>query len=144
MKLNLGCECDLRKDYVNLDKKDFDLNIFPYPFEDNSIEEIVMVNVLEHLDEPYLVVKECHRILKKGGVLVVEVPSFHPSLKHKKWVHGFNYMDAVCGDSSKYQCDFWFSKKVKGVCNFKMLLWQIKIRLLNLIFNEWHFELTKR
>ena len=47
MKLNLGCGRDIREGYVNLDKAGLDgvdvvhdLNVFPYPFEDNEFDEI--------------------------------------------------------------------------------------------------------
>ena len=42
--------------YVNLDKFDtfnpeyvHDLETFPYPFKDNSVEEIILSHVLEHI-----------------------------------------------------------------------------------------------
>ena len=51
-KLNLGCGTDIRPHYVNsdvaaLDGVDtvHDLESFPYPFEDNTYDEIVAINV---------------------------------------------------------------------------------------------------
>ena len=81
MKINLGCGRKYLEGYVNCDvvpsvraDRHFNLNTFPYPFENDSADEIFMDNVLEHLDEPLKIVEECHRILKKGGLLKIIVP----------------------------------------------------------------------
>jgi len=51
-----------------------DLNEFPYPFKDDFADYIYMLHVLEHLENPYKVLVECHRILKNEGVLDIIVP----------------------------------------------------------------------
>jgi predicted SAM-dependent methyltransferase len=82
MKLNLGCGLDRLDGFVNVDieekfkpDKILDLNKFPYPFDDDCVDEIRMYQVLEHLDDVIMVIKECHRILKRGGVLDIKVPN---------------------------------------------------------------------
>jgi predicted SAM-dependent methyltransferase len=52
------------KGYKNILKHD--LNIFPYPFEDNSFDFILYSHVVEHLYSPVLSLDECFRILKPG------------------------------------------------------------------------------
>jgi len=52
------------------------LNTFPYPFQTNSIDEIHMYHVLEHLENPIKVLEEIHRILKLAGKLYFRVPHF--------------------------------------------------------------------
>ncbi|MDP2750370.1 MAG: methyltransferase domain-containing protein [Nanoarchaeota archaeon] len=81
MKLNLGSGNDIREGYVNCDyhnrlgaDKVFDLNKFPYPFKNNSVDEIQLNGVLEHLDFPSKTITECHRILKKNRKLFIIVP----------------------------------------------------------------------
>jgi len=83
IKLNLGCWRYKKKGYINIDiNKDFspdivhDLNIFPYPFDDNSVDEIYMYHILEHLENPMEVIRECRRILKFGCKLIIIVPHF--------------------------------------------------------------------
>ena len=81
LKLNLGCGQKLLPGYVNCDvlphipaDRHFDLNTFPYPFEADSVDEIFMDNVLEHLDDVVAVMGELHRLLRPGGRLRMLVP----------------------------------------------------------------------
>lgn len=96
MKLNLGCGRDIRKGYLNLDflKGEgvdvvHDLNKFPYPFDSDSFDEIILNHVFEHLDYPFLVLKELYRITKNKGVIKITVPHFRSTnawaaLSHKR------------------------------------------------------------
>jgi SAM-dependent methyltransferase len=45
------------------------------PFEDESFDVALMVEVLEHLFAPHSAVAEIHRVLRPGGVLLVTVPN---------------------------------------------------------------------
>jgi SAM-dependent methyltransferase len=53
-----------------------DLTAYPYPFEDNSADEIYLRHVLEHLPDTLRIVEEVWRILKPGGFLHIHVPHF--------------------------------------------------------------------
>jgi predicted SAM-dependent methyltransferase len=57
-----------------------DLEVLPWPFEDNAAEEVVLSHVLEHLGESakiYLgVIKELYRICAPNAVVRIAVP--HP------------------------------------------------------------------
>ncbi|MCL2562587.1 MAG: class I SAM-dependent methyltransferase [Oscillospiraceae bacterium] len=66
------------------------------PFEDNSIDTIIMNDAMEHVDEPERVLAECLRVLKKGGRLFVNFPPYyHPYGAHLSdalgmpWIHLF-------------------------------------------------------
>lgn len=62
----------------------FDMNL-----EDNSFDVVTLWDVLEHTPDPKTVLKECNRILKPGGILVVNYPdigSFIARLMGRKWV----------------------------------------------------------
>jgi len=41
------------------------------PFEDNSFDKVVMSEVIEHVEDENRSLQEIHRVLKKGGVLVL-------------------------------------------------------------------------
>ncbi|MEE2998643.1 MAG: methyltransferase domain-containing protein [Pseudomonadota bacterium] len=87
MRLNLGCG-DARMDgYLNVDKeagcqpdKIQDLEVFPWDFDDNSVDQILLSHVLEHLGqttEIYLsILQELYRISKPGAQIDIRVP--HP------------------------------------------------------------------
>lgn len=53
-----------------------DLDETPYPFKNNSVDEIHLYHVLEHLKDPLKKIEEMHRILKVGGTLYLRVPHF--------------------------------------------------------------------
>ena len=79
--VNLGCGKTRIPDSIGVDTSLIegytdvvhDLNTIPYPFEDNSIDEIHFYHVLEHLDNPIKKLEEIHRILKVGGKLFMRV-----------------------------------------------------------------------
>lgn len=51
------------------------------PFQDNSVDLIVTQEVLEHVPDPFLAMREIHRVLKRGGRAYVQLPfmiGFHP------------------------------------------------------------------
>ena len=47
---------------------------YDLPAEDEEFDSAICTAVLEHLEEPELALKECHRILKRGGVAIYSVP----------------------------------------------------------------------
>ena len=49
---------------------------FPYPFADNSMDEVKCNNSLEHVDDFLRTIEEIHRILRPGGVLKVWCPHY--------------------------------------------------------------------
>lgn len=44
------------------------------PFKDESADIVLLANLLEHVREPNILLRECRRILKPGGVLLGTVP----------------------------------------------------------------------
>ena len=101
MKLNLGCGYNKLEGYVNVDNDEnckpdvlTDLEA-PLPFEDNSVDEIVLNHVLEHLGQTtkvyFSVWKELYRVLKDGGLIHITVPhhnhdNFHHDATHVRKV----------------------------------------------------------
>jgi SAM-dependent methyltransferase len=51
----------------------FDLVTCPLP--DNGLDAVISLNVLEHIEDDQAAVQQMHRILKPGGVAVIEVPA---------------------------------------------------------------------
>lgn len=66
------------------------------PFEEGSIDTIIMNDAMEHVDDPEAILTEALRVLKPGGRLYVNFPPYnHPFGAHLKdaiyipWVHLF-------------------------------------------------------
>lgn len=80
LKLNLGGGPVKIEGFTTVDLHDadvvHDLGVFPWPFEDNSVDEILASHVLEHFnrEDGVRFLMECHRILKPTGYLDVAVP----------------------------------------------------------------------
>lgn len=93
-KLNLGCGTDMKKGYVNLDFLDIsgvdvkhDLNKFPYPFKENTFDEIYTSHVLEHLENFEKVMGELKRISKAGAKIKIRVPHFSCGVSYRDPTH---------------------------------------------------------
>lgn len=86
MKLNLGAGKDIKKGYVNLDVAKlpgidvvWNINKYPWPFKDNTFDEIFCSHIIEHVDNLILCLEEMHRISKNKAKVIVKVP-FFPSM----------------------------------------------------------------
>ena len=57
--------------YKNEDRPDIvhDLNACPFPFEDNSVNEIIINSVLQYLDNIPKIFEELYRIMKPDAVV---------------------------------------------------------------------------
>ena len=102
MKLNLGCGTSKIDGYVNVDidpqcdpDEVFDFRL-KLPYEDNSIEKIVMYHVIEHIEKKYHydMLKEIHRVLQPEGELVLAFPEFTKVVQNWK-------------DNKRGMRDFW-------------------------------------
>lgn len=67
--LDIGCGNNKMKGAIGIDRVALpevdivhDLNSFPYPFEDNTFDEIYAAHIVEHLDSIIRVMEELHRI----------------------------------------------------------------------------------
>ena len=83
-KLNLGSGGKPLDGFINVDVSPkapgvdivHDLDTMPWPFEDESIDDIVMSQCLEHLKDHNSAMKEIHRILRPGCRAIITVPHF--------------------------------------------------------------------
>lgn len=105
--LDLGCGNRKKEGMIGIDINPntdadiiHDLNIFPYPFEESTFDEIYADNVIEHLDNPIKVMEELHRISKSGASIIIKVPYFRsryafidPTHRHFFTVESFTYFD---------------------------------------------------
>jgi SAM-dependent methyltransferase len=102
LKVNLGAGSSKIDGYVSLDKFEFfepdivhDLETFPYPFDDNSVDNIIMSHVLEHIgqhpDTFHAIIKELYRICKPAALIDIAVP--HP--RHDDFISDPTHVRAI-------------------------------------------------
>jgi predicted SAM-dependent methyltransferase len=116
-KLDIGCGISKRKGFIGVDKIALpgvdivhDLDVFPYPFDDDEVTFIWMNHVLEHLMYPVKTIEEIYRICKIGARVVITTPYFRSYLAtvdptHKSFfgLGWFNYFDPEHEFFKKYQ-----------------------------------------
>lgn len=88
----------------------WDLNVFPYPFEDGTFDRVVCEHVIEHLQNVISVMEELHRVSKPGGRVYISVPHFS-SLNFNTdptHVHAFSSrsFDYICLDTDLLNYDY--------------------------------------
>lgn len=57
----------------------WDLNRFPWPFEENSFDLIDCTDVIEHLDDIVHVMEEIHRVGRRGTLVRIATPHYSSS-----------------------------------------------------------------
>ncbi len=83
MKLNLGCGTDIRDGYLNVDViKSMGVDVVcdisqKLPFKNNSIDEIIAQDILEHFTREQLIytLREMSRVLKVESKLFIRIPN---------------------------------------------------------------------
>ncbi len=95
IKLNLGSGPVRKEGFISVDKffdgadQKVDLEVFPWPWEDGSVDAVYMSHYLEHVENVTKVAQEVHRILKTGGTWEVRVPhawsmtAYQPDHRHQ-------------------------------------------------------------
>lgn len=64
-----------------------DLDVFPYPIADESFDQILMQDVIEHVREPIRVMEELHRIARPGARIQLRTPHFSSVLAYGDPTH---------------------------------------------------------
>jgi len=87
-----------------------DLLKIPYPFKDNSIEEVVMISSIEHFkkEDAITITKEVNRILMPGGKLIIDFPDINKIAKQflfkdTEWCFRLIY----CNNRNEYAIHRW-------------------------------------
>ena len=102
MRLNLGCGGEKLPGWVNVDKFDtlgpdqvVDLEVLPWPWPNDSVDEVLLSHVLEHLgakvDVYFGIIKELYRVCRDGAKIKIYVP--HP--RHDNFVSDPTHVRAI-------------------------------------------------
>lgn len=138
VRLNLGAGKDVRDGFINVDIAALpgidvvcDLNE-GIPFARNSVDEIVAINVLEHLPDTLKTMEELWRISKDGSNVRLRVPYWNCSHAfrdptHRAWFHeeSFNFYDPETPEGRRRdyytvarfrmrRVDYWIAVSLRG------------------------------
>ncbi|WP_448561876.1 class I SAM-dependent methyltransferase [Trichothermofontia sp.] len=100
LRLNLGCGSRKMAGYLNVDRfgnpdLHLDLEQLPWPWADNSVSEICLIHVLEHLGKTadiYLgIIQEMYRICQPEALVHIVVP--HP--RHENFLNDPTHVRAI-------------------------------------------------
>ena len=123
-KLHLGCGVNLLNGWTNVDLtrggknvKHFDL-CKKFPYKNDTVSFIFNEHLLEHFDEVdgYNFMRECHRVLKKGGCLRISIPNVESLIEHiVKYYDSDNFpkseLPGITIKNARNHCqalNFWF------------------------------------
>lgn len=147
LKLHLGCGRDFKKGYLNCD---ISSNVNPdkivditkeFPFEDNSVEEIIMNHILEHTQKPLEVMREIYRVCKNGAIVKIRVPYFSHECAFSMIDHYSFFTWTTFDLFNESHPGHW-----QGVGNFKTikkrLHWRKQLKIFEWIFGI-HPKITR-
>lgn len=117
MKLNLGCGEKLLEGWVNIDISSkvgadvvMDMEEVPWPFDDNSVDEIHCYHVLEHCKDYLKVLGEMYRVCRHDATIRIGVPHVMNSLFNLVNPYHHNYFN-------EHSFRFFDSDDLKGTAN---------------------------
>jgi len=136
LRLHLGCGKVRLEGFVNIDHRatsatDLECDILQLPFDDNTVTRIETYHVIEHLGrhEAVRAVREWHRVLKSGGVLVMECPDFDATCR--EYLEGrVDRIDNIFGlqrfegDSHRFGYNFERLRLLLAECGFQSIVQQ--------------------
>ena len=84
MKLNLGCGRDVLVGWTNVDQValkehvyTWDLENMPWPWGDDTFEEVYASHILEHLPNKMKVIEEIWRVCKHSARVEIRLPAWN-------------------------------------------------------------------
>jgi len=96
--LDLGCSNVKEKGAIGMDYRlhpgvdiVHDLNVYPWPIENDSFDLVFCKHVIEHLDNVVKTMEEIHRVLKKGGTVKIGTPHFSNAMSFKDPTHKWHF-----------------------------------------------------
>jgi SAM-dependent methyltransferase len=81
--LDVGCGINKYPGSIGIDRNPdsradvlCDLDHMPYPFPDNSFDQLRAIHVIEHLSDVIRSMEEFHRLVRPGGRVRIETPHY--------------------------------------------------------------------
>ena len=101
--LDLACGINKREGFIGIDLYGdvadikHDLNIYPWPFEDDSVDEIFCSHYVEHVEDLMKFFNECYRIMKVDAKMQIISP-YYSSVRamqdptHKNFISEMSFL----------------------------------------------------
>jgi len=81
--LDVGCGINKVPGAIGIDRNSrsradvlCDLDRFPYPFRDDSFDELRAVHVIEHVSDVLRTIEEFHRLVRRDGKIYIVTPHY--------------------------------------------------------------------
>jgi len=72
------------------------------PFAEGVFDAVVCIDGIEHIERPFDFIGECHRVTRKGGVLVISTPNLSALRSRWRWLMtGFHQGEKIPLDESR-------------------------------------------
>ena len=133
-RLNLGCGFDKRPDFINADSFPecdpdvrMDIETFPWPFEDNAFDYILMKHVLEHVGETFAtfkkVMQELYRVTAPDGIIEIHVPYYRHDTFWSDPTHVRAFTPLTFEMMSRRRNDEWIARRA----NYSMMSYALNV-----------------
>lgn len=83
----------------------------PLPFADSSFDSLISFQVIEHIENDQLFLKEIHRVLRAGGTALITTPNRPMSLSRNPW----HIREYTADELTKLASSIFSSVSMKGV-----------------------------
>jgi predicted SAM-dependent methyltransferase len=118
----MGCGPRPIEGFINADVRRFpgvevlcDFSRFPWPFVDDSFEEVQAINIIEHLDNTIRVMEEVHRITKRGARIIIKVPHYKHANAFKDPTHVRFFMEETFDYFGKNEYSYYTNARFRLV-----------------------------
>ena len=88
MEINMkryGCGYEKIKN-KDIKFKKVDLNKQKLPYKNNMFNVVTCLETIEHIENPYELIRELHRVVKKNGIVIISTPNI------QSWYYRFYYL----------------------------------------------------
>lgn len=74
------CQCGYEAEGIDIDRVNFETDKLPY--RDNTFQVVHVNAVIEHIRNPENLLHEIKRVLKKGGIVIINTPNWQMDFKN--------------------------------------------------------------
>lgn len=121
-RLNMGSGRRSLEGYVNADiavvpgvQVRCDFSRFPWPFKDNVFDEVVAIDVVEHIPNTVRVMEELHRVTRPAARLTIKVPHYKHSNAYKDPTHVRFFMEETFDYFGTHELSYYTHARFKVV-----------------------------